>query len=435
MTLAMRKKSTGAILDNHVDLPRVNAKKTFFYGYVLVVTGSLMSFLLVGTHVTFGIFFKPMSTELGWARATTATAMSLANLMMGFFAMVSGRLTDRFGPRVVLTGCGVIFGLGYLLMSRINAFWQLYIFFGLLIGMSMSAADVPLMSTLVRWFARKRGAMIGITKAGAGVGMLFIPLLANWLISSYGWRNAYVTIGFIGLVGVVSLALFFRRDPAQTGDLPDGDTVVNEKAERVGGEQQCTLREAMGTRRFWIFTAIWFGFFFNSQVVIVHLAPHITDIGIKASTAAAVVSVVGGFSIAGRLGLGTLSDKIGILRSLFIAASFGAAGMALVLVSRQPWMFYLFASLYGVAHGAYFALLSPTIALLFGLRSLGVIMGAAFFLGNLGGVISPILAGRVFDVTRSYTPVFLLCLALSLTSLVLLAVLKPAGNQPHRRSI
>ena len=164
------------------------AKPQRFYGYIVVVAAFFIMVLMFGIFDTFGVFFKPLLTDFGWTRAVTSGAFSLYWIIQGLLAIVVGRVNDRFGPRVVITFCGFIFGLGYLLMSQVSALWQLYLFYGVMIGTGMSGAFVPLTSTVARWFVKRRSMMTGIVVAGIGIGGLIAPPVANWLISIYDWR-------------------------------------------------------------------------------------------------------------------------------------------------------------------------------------------------------------------------------------------------------
>ena len=399
----------------------------FFYGYIVVAAGLLASILIVGPFVSFSVFFKPLSSELGWMRAPTSVATSIAALVMGFSAIAAGRITDKYGPRVVLIAGGLFMGLGNVLMSQVNALWQLYLFYGVLVGIAMSAADIPIVATVARWFVKKRGMMIGITKVGAGIGIMVTPLLANWLISGYGWRNAYVVIGILALVGIIAIALLFKRDPSQIGELPDGVTEV-EAADLNISLRQFSVREAISTRQFWTFCAAWFIHMFSIQVVMLHIVPHVTDLGISATVAASVLSVIGGFSIAGRLGLPGLSDILGSRASYVISFSLMATSFVLILFASEAWMFYLFAAVYGVAHGANFTLLSPMVAELFGLQALGSMLGAILLIGTFGALISPVLAGLVFDIMGTYQPVLITNLVISIIAILLMLSLKPSSQ-------
>ena len=141
-----------------------------FYGYLIVAACFGIQAMAIGSHVAFGIFFKPLLAEFGWPRATLSGAYSLAFFMSGLLAIFVGRMNDRLGPRIVMTVTAFLVGLGLLLMSRLSAAWQIYLFYGILFGMGMSSADVIALSTTARWFVRRRGIMTGVVKVGTGAG-------------------------------------------------------------------------------------------------------------------------------------------------------------------------------------------------------------------------------------------------------------------------
>ena len=409
-----------------------NGKTKLFYGYIVVAASVVIQLLMLGTYLSFGIFLTPLSSEFGWTSAVTSGAYSFGYLLFGFSSIVAGRLTDKFGPRRVLIACGLLLGLGYLLMSQVSSIWQLYLFYGVIVGIGMSGVDVPILATVARWFVRKRGMVTGITKTGAGIGILAMPLLANWLISSYGWRNAYVVFSIIVLVGVIAAALFLKRDPGQIGLLPDGATEVETGDSNIV-TRQFSLREAIGTSQFWLFSAACILLMFCTQVSIVHTAPYVIEMGISATAAAITVSVIGGASILGRIGMGDISDRLGYKPIFIVAISLFIVAFALIQFAKEAWLFYIFATVAGIGRGAFFTLISPILAELFGLRSLGAILGVVFFIGTIGGALGPVLSGRIFDVTGSYQLSFLILLVFSVIAIVLILFLRPISNETLRK--
>ena len=146
--------------------------RKFFYGYVVVASAYLVLFFVFGVHYTFGLFLKPILAEFGWGRAVTSGAFALSWLIQGVSAVLMGRLNDRYGPRLVLTLCGIIIAAGILMTTRITAGWHLYLTYGVLIGIGTGGAYVPLASTIARWFIARRGTMTGIAMSGIGMSFL-----------------------------------------------------------------------------------------------------------------------------------------------------------------------------------------------------------------------------------------------------------------------
>ena len=414
----------GSVLGNHSVVSSTGGKKPrFFYGYIVVLAAFFIFVIMNGTMYSFGVFLKPLTADFGWTRAVTSGAYSLFLLMSGFLYIVTGRLNDRFGPRIVLTVCGIFLGVGYLLMFFLGAIWQLYLFYGVIIAVGHSGGLGPLPSTVARWFVRRRGMMTGITVSGIGAGTIIMPPIASQLITNYGWRVSFLIIGVIALVTATLAAQFLKRDPSLKGQFPDGDSEAKEDnvASESGG---FSLQEAIRARRFWMLTAVYFCFGYGLLTIMGHIVPHATDLGISSVIAANIIATIGGVSIVGRIGIGSASDRIGNKPSLIISFILLSIAFFWLLVAKEIWMLYLFAVVLGFAYGALIAILSPTVAELFGLRAHGAIMGTIIFLHSTGCALGAFIAGLVFDITGSYYLAFLVCAILSVIALIMVSLLK-----------
>ena len=138
----------------------------YFYGYNIVAAGFIIQAVCYGMMFTYGVFFKEFQAEFGWSRAAISGASSLSNFMGGAVGILAGRLNDKIGPRALIVASSISFGLGYLLMSRMQAPWQLYVLYGVLVSVGFGTHDVITLSTVARWFLRSRGIMSGIVKVG-----------------------------------------------------------------------------------------------------------------------------------------------------------------------------------------------------------------------------------------------------------------------------
>jgi MFS family permease len=400
-------------------------KPRFFYGYFIVLASFFVLMIVFGAQYSFGVFFKPVLSEFGGTRAATSGAYSLNTILMGFFGIFAGRLSDRFGPRLVVTVCGLLIGLGYLLMSQISTVWQIYLCYGVLISAGTSGMWVPLLSTVARWFVKRRGLASGIIASGTGVGMVFMPPLANQLISSYNWRTSYVIIGLIALVVIVISAQFLRRDPGQKGLLAYGADTVKTGSTHLN-VQGIPVKEAIRTRQFGIICVMCLCAYFCIQTVMVHTVPNTTDIGVSAAAAATVLSVVGVVSIGGKIIAGSSVDRIGNKRVAIIVFALMAVSFLWLLVANELWMMYLFAAIFGIGFGGYAVVQSPLVAEYFGLRAHGAIFGLASFAANIGGAMGSLVAGRIYDTSGSYHWAFILCAIIALGGLILSVLLKTA---------
>ena len=401
----------------------------FFYGYVVVAAALLIDLLLAGVHFTFGIFFKPVSGEFGWTRAATSGAFTFYSIFHGALFILTGRISDRFGPRPMLVASGILFGLGFLLMSTISSIWQLYLYYGVLIAIGMSGGFVPLMSTVARWFVKRRGLMTGLVLGGGGVGQALLPPITTWLISTYRWRTAYVIVGVVVLILVIALAMFLRRDPSQVGQLPHGSQDVVGEGVVPSLPRGLTLRQAASTRQFWQYCLAIVLAQFGMGAMVVHAAPHGIDLGMSPAAAASVVTTLAGVGVGARVVLGAVVDRVGgkrVMASMCLLMALAFSGIA---TTGQVRGLYLFAALTGLGFGGFVSSMSPLAAQLFGLTSHGVIFGVATFGATIGGGIGPLVAGAIFDSTGSYSTAFLLSAVLGLLAFAVVLFLKPADGR------
>jgi len=403
-----------------------------FYGHVIVASAFVIQGLNWGIYNTFGVFFNSFLTDFGWLRATIAGAASLNFLLNGLFNIAIGGLTDRFGPRRMMTVCGLFLGTGLFLMSRVTAVWQLYLFYGVFGAIGMCGADIILLSTVARWFVRRRGAATGIIKVGSGTGIMILPLLASRLIETYGWRTTYMILGGVSLIVIVSLSQFFRRDPAEMDLVPYGSQGSDEGTAATA-EEGFSIGSAFSTPQFWTVCLVYFSIVFNAYTVMTHTIQHAIDLGIAAMSAASVISIIGGASIIGRLAGGVMADRLGNRKAMMICFVILIVSLCWLQTAGNLWMLYIFAGVYSFSHGGFFSIISPMVAGIFGTRSHGLILGIVICFGTGGGALSAVLAGHIYDITGSYRVAFLVMLCVALIGLAATASLKPIGRSPVTR--
>lgn len=403
-------------------------RKRYFYGFNIVAAGFIIQGVCIGAMFTYGVFFKELQAQFGWSRALISGASSLAFLTMGAGGMLAGALNDRVGPRLVIAVSGVMLGLGYILLSGLETPWQLYVFYGGLVGLGFCTHDVITLSTVARWFVKHRGIMSGLVKVGTGAGQFLFPLIATALIAGFGWRDTYVMIGAATLVIMVVVSLPMRRDPEGMGLLPDGENASDRRNAPQPVARHFSLREAARSGQFQILCIAEFSIFFCLFTIIVHIIPHARDLGLAPASAAAVLSTIGAVSMAGRIVMGRASDRIGGKRSLIVCFMLLIGSLAWLQFAGKTWTLFCFAAIYGFAHGGFFTVMSPTVAELFGTGAHGLLFGVVLFNGTLGGALGPWLTGYIFDLTGSYRVGFIVLTALALTGLSLALCLRSRGR-------
>jgi MFS family permease len=213
-----------------------------------------------------------------------------------------------------------------------------------------------------------------------------------------------------------------KRDPSRIGEQPYGETVaVEHKIIEVEGYNS---HQAVRSRAFALLAAIYFTQLFAQQLVMVHIVPQATDCGIEPVSAALILTFIGATSIFSRISAGNIGDRISHRRALILSFGFYAAAFVMLQFTTQLWMFYFFAVIYGIGYGSFVALQSLVVAELFGMKSLGAILGAALFVGLTGGALGTLVAGRLFDITGAYQAGFLVAMSLVIVGLVLTVVLQ-----------
>lgn len=406
----------------------------FFYGWMIVIAAAFIFGIAGGPIIAFGVFIKPMAKEFGWSRGVITGAFGLHVFWAGVLGIVCGLLVDRIGPKILSILCGILMGLGLFMCSRTDSIGSFYLAFGIITGTGYALMFVPLQATIARWFNEKRGLALGIMFAGFGVGGLILsPLLQSW-INSYGWRTAFVFISILVLCSIPPLGLLLKKDPSVVGLVPLGESKIESNGDtecdgyrKTGPEletQDFTIQEAIRTGAFWQFSLAMVCMFLAYFMAQVSMVPHATDKGVPVATAALALGIAGGFNAFGRIFMGAVSDKIGTKRALGFCLLLGSIMLFWLIPVRNSWMMYLFAILFGFAWGGSTPQMPRLVSELFGLKSMGGIMGIATLIISLGPTLGPIFGGAIYDFTGSYNPAFLVGGLSLLISFILILVLQ-----------
>ncbi len=394
--------------------------KHLHYGWVMVIIAIFILIVFSFTIYTFGIFLRPLTLEFNWDRGALSGAFSVCMIISGVLAIPSGRLSDRYGPRILVTIGGLLAGTGFLLMSQVNSLWQVYLFWGLLIGISGGCCSIPIISTIPKWFAKNRGLAIGIITTGVSLGGILSAPLAQWLISSRGWQQALMILGIITFIAIIPLAQFVKHSPQRVGIRPYGeDSTLEDKQPLASAAEGLSFIQSTKTGQFWIFGATSLCFLFAAQLIITHIVPHAIDTGISAMVAASILSVIAATAVISRNITGFISDRIGGRLTLSGCLTLLTLALIWLLFTRETWTFYLFAIIFGVAEGGLLPLQTIVTTELFGLRSLGVIFGSIQLITLIGGAIGPTSAGIIFDATGDYNIALIICVIVSAVSIIL----------------
>lgn len=377
----------------------------------MVAVAFVSSFTVYGIAYSFGPFFKPMAMEFGAGRSATSAVFSITAFLYFMLGPLSGHLSDRFGPRVVVAAGALAMGTGLVLTSLIDRLWLGYLTYGAGVGIGVACGYLPMIAVVGGWFARRRTTALGIAVAGIGCGTLCVAPAAAALIGKFGWRRTDVILGLTSAAILFGCAAFAKRPPLHV--VPS----------------EFRLRDAIRTPAFGLLytssllcsSALYLPFVFLPDFARRHGA---SEVG-----AAALVGLIGAASVVGRMGLGAVAERAGVVRLyqasfLAMALSFGVW-----MAARSYPPLVVFALAMGAAYGGYVALSPAVIAHLYGTGRLGVVLGVLYTSCGLGALAGPPLAGLIIDRTGSYRWAIGFAFAVVFASFV---VLLPLGRYEPR---
>ena len=411
-------------------------KNRFFYGWVIVASVFIINTIIMGTSFSFGVFFKSIEEQFELSRATTSAIFSLYWVLGCICAFAGGWFLDKYGPKITLFLLGLFTGLSFVLSGQVNAAWQLFLTYSLLLALGAGAIWVVTMSPVMNWFVRKRGLAVGIAMSGGGIGQAIIAPFATFLIAEINWRMAFTILGGITLLLVLPLSQLFKRDPAEIGVFPDGvkpsETMVSAEeaaeSETLNNKLQgmgLSLSQAFRTRSFWFITFYHVLLGICMMMIATHVIPYATDIGFSAVAASLIISLMGGAHFAGNVLAGIISDRIGRKKTVVACAVLLAVTLFSLIWARELWMLYLFALIYGFVGGGIVTSGTALIGDTMGMLNIGKILGALEIGWGIGAALGPIIGGYIFDVTGSYILAFGIAALSMCIGAVLLYCIRP----------
>jgi len=397
-------------------------------GWIMVAALLIIGTVMYGIQTSFGVFFKSIEAEFLLTRTSTSTIFSVQNVFGCIISFIGGWAIDKYGPKMIALFIGLFAGLSLLLTSQTNEFWQLFLTYSLLFSV-IGTVYALMLSVVSRWFDKNRGLAIGIAGSGIGLGPVAIAPFATYLIATFDWRIAYIIMGVMAWLIIIPLSRLLKERPDVTGtetsNMNSGsDTSIIVSAKNDGGNQPAgfSFRNATKTRSFWLFGSVWLLTSFCYFLIIIHLVPHATDIGILPMEAATILSVIGASFIAGRLLMGKVSDIIGGKKTAIICALLVAVSLIQLIWTQELSMLYIFGVVYGFAQGGLDTSMAALVVDTFGTRHIGIIMGSLMFSYGVGMIIGPAVGGLIFDATNSYFIGFIISVLAMLIVTLLVAL-------------
>jgi MFS family permease len=385
-----------------------------YYGWVIVLACTLMMAVAYGIMYSYSVFFKPLVDHFNWDRATVASIYSISLLLRGAVSIGVGWLADRYGARKLTVFCGLMTLVGLVSAGRVGTLWQFYLTYGLILSIGLSGAFTITSAVTSQWFRKKRGAALGIVSTGSGMGTLFIVPLSGHLLARFDWSEVFTMLGIAAGILVTASAFLLKPAPA-----PAEPPLEDNKTAHPSAKIAINFKNAVLSREMTLLLITFSFVAFCVQMIMVHLANHTIDVGITPFQAATFIGVIGIVSIAGRLCMGSASDKIGTANSLIICGILRVVALVWLMFCSSPMDFYIFAVIFGFAYGGEIPQYPLFIGEFFGTRAMAALMGVMIFVSNIGGALGPLGAGKIHDLTHSYTYAFIAAIVSAVLVLIM----------------
>ena len=353
-------------------------------GWLVALSAFIAGFVVFGVMYSFGAFFTPMEAEFHASRTETSVFFAITGMMFYFFGSITGRLSDRIGPRRVVLAGAIILGAGLALTAAVPQMWIGYLTYGVGVGIGASFVYIPTLALVGGWFARHRTTALGLAAAGTGCGTLLMPPVAALLIQAHGWRMVYALFGAGSFLLLLLCAWLARNPPlAQTS-------------------QTTRLWHIVRSRPFVLLYASWALATTGLVVSMVFLAPFAQATGASPVAASALISIIGGMSILGRAGIGVITRSAGSVFLYKLSVMVMAASYLLWIPFTGYGWLVAFATMLGLGYGVRIALTPVVLIEFFGLGNLGAVLGAFFTASCISAACGPLVAALIIDQTGSY---------------------------------
>ncbi|HUA32115.1 MAG TPA: MFS transporter [Candidatus Binataceae bacterium] len=374
-------------------------------GWLIVASLWVTLFIIFGGgYNCAGVFLPPLIKQFGWSRAQLSTLQGSLAISAGISAPLIGWLLDRIEARVVMVVGAALAGAAYLFASQVHSYAPMlgaYLLLGLGIG---AATLLPAALVVSNWFAANRGLALGLTISGTAVGGAGMTLVANAAIARHGWRGGYVALAIPMIVIAIPIViLMVKSRPPQLGRTTQAEVDPSKSFVDIPGLE---LSEAARTRSFWMICATQFFYAFVSASAGLHLITYLIGKGYTPLFAAKMMSLALLLTATGKLIMGFFADRVSARSALVVNFLLAAVGIVLMFNVADRAYLAPFVIIFGLTLGAPLVLLPMLTADSMGLKRFGSIAGATGVCQTIGAAVGPILTGKIYDVTGSYSLAF-----------------------------
>lgn len=370
----------------------------------VVVIAAVVIMLCLGVAYSWGVFVKPIETEMGWSRAQISLAVSILLLVFSAFMPIGGFIEKKIGASKTVTIAGVLMSIAWIGGSFAQTPLFLYVFYGLIGGMATGLSYIPSVACGIKWYPYKKGLITGIIIFGFGFGSAIVSPLMAKLIQIIGWRSAMLWSGIVFGLLIIVCARFLKqpkliaKGPSAQSDPP---------------QISFSPLDMLRTSTFWVLFVTYCLAMVAGMMTIGHVVACASDRGLSVMHGALALTILSIFNGLGRVLAGYMSDRLGgknILIALFITI---AVGMLLFASVKGVALFYVLAALIGLCFGGFLAVYPPLTVHYFGSEHFSVNYGLVFIGYGSGCFAGPVMAGWIYDISDDYTLAFYSAVVLS----------------------
>ena len=410
------------------------ARLPFHYSWIVIAILATVQIFASSISMAAGIMLPPLTDEsgpFGWNESLVTLGIACYYGFGAVYAPITGWLGDRFGSRIMLFAAAILYLVSMLLLSQISEVWHFFLFFGVLLSLTQSLGMVPLMASVSGWFRRRLGLGIGILWAAGGIGTAAFAPIAGWLIETYGWQGNFLIIGLVGGAAMLALVPLMKNRPADLGIEPygarPGDSVPVRLTKSLETLRIKTFNQHIRkTRPFWNLPLIHGLGCAGHGIILIYVAKYAIDTGVFTSlaTAGIILAIISLVSIISRFGTPVLAEIYGTRRMMAVSLAIQGITVPIIMFGpAEPWLFYLFAVVFGIGFGGEWTGYLIINRQYYGDGPMGTVYGWQTTGALMGHFVATSLAGLIMFTTGSYMAVLGLSMAYSLGGVVVIALL------------
>ncbi|MDQ0201577.1 L-lactate MFS transporter [Neobacillus ginsengisoli] len=388
----------------------------------LIVLGTIIVQMGLGTIYTWSLFNQPLVEHFGWKLNSVAVTFSITSFALAFSTLFAGKLQDKWGIRRLIGCAGIVLGTGLILSSQISSLWMLYILAGVVVGFADGTAYITSLSNLIKWFPEKKGLISGISVGAYGTGSLLFKFINGSLIQSVGVSHAFLYWGLIVMIMIVGGSFLVK------------EAVINNNPQTLKetAQKDYTVKEMLKTKEAYLL----FVMFFTACMSGLYLIGIVKDIGVSlagldVATAGNAVALVAIFNTTGRIILGALSDKVGRLKVVSGALLVTAVAVTVLSFAKLNYGLF-FTCVAGIAFsfGGNITIFPAIIADFFGLKNQSKNYGIVYQGFGLGALSGSFIAAAL----GGFVPTFTFIAVLSIISIIIALTIKaPSQGKPRKK--